>query len=235
MSTTLLRIDHPLPAGRVAPQALLPFMRAVVDAAVDATVAQATSEGRRVSCRKGCAGCCKAQPVPVAPTEALAIAALVEAQPAPRRRALRERFADRERRLAEAGLRETFLREKPLADPAAAREAARAYHALGLACPFLDAHDACSIHAQRPFACRLYLVASPPALCRDPLALPVQVLPMPVRPISALLHATAPVDGPAPQTLPLTLALAWAARQGHAPAHRVEARPAVERWLAAMT
>jgi Fe-S-cluster containining protein len=229
-----LRIAHPLPAGRVVADALLPFMHAVVEAAVDATAAQAATEGQHVSCRKGCAACCKAQPVPVTPPEAMAIARRVASQPGPRRRVLRERFADRERRLAAAGLRDTFLRETPVADPVAARAAAKAYHRLGLACPFLE-DDACSIHAERPFSCRLYLVSSPPARCADPLAQPVAVLPMPLRPASALLRATEPVFGRPQLTVPLTLALAYAERHADELERRADARQTVERWLAAMT
>lgn len=233
--STELQIAHPLPEGRVAPDALLPFMHAVVDAAIDATVAQAASDGQQVSCAKGCAACCKAQPVPVTPPEAMAIARLVAAQPAPRRRALRERFADRERRLAAAGLRETLLRETPIADPTAARATAKAYHRLGLACPFLDEHDACSIHPQRPFSCRLYLVSSPPARCADPLTQPVAVLHMPLRPASALLRATETVFGRPQLTVPLTLALAYAKRHAYELERRADAQPTVERWLGAMT
>lgn len=229
-----LRITHPMPEGRVAPHALLPFMHAVVEAAIDATVAQAASEGQQVSCAKGCAACCKAQPVPVTPPEAMAIARLVAAQPAARRRALQERFADRERRLAAAGLRETFLRETPIADPAAARAAAKAYHRLGLACPFLE-DEACSIHPERPFSCRMYLVSSPASRCSDPLTQPVAVLRMPLRPASALLRATEPVTGRPQLTVPLTLALAYAGRHADELERRADARQTVERWLGAMT
>lgn len=223
-----------MPEGRVAPDALLPFMHAVVEAAIDATVAQAAADGQRVSCTKGCAACCKAQPVPVTPPEAMAIARRVAAQPAPRRRVLRERFADRERRLAAAGLRETFLRETPIADPAAARAAATAYHRLGLACPFLE-DDACAIHAERPMACRLYLVSSSPARCSDPLTQPVAVLRMPLRPASALLRATEPVFGRPQLTLPLVLALTYAGRHADELERRADARTTIERWLGAMT
>lgn len=232
--STELQITHPLPEGRVAPHALLPFLHAVVDAAIDATVAQAAAEGQQVRCSKGCAACCKAQPVPVTPPEAMAIARLVAAQPAARRRVLHERFADRERRLAAAGLRETFLRETPIADPAAARAAAKAYHRLGLACPFLE-DDACSIHPERPLSCRLYLVSSPPERCADPLTQPVAVLRMPLRPASALLRATDPVVGRPQLTVPLALALAYARRHADELERRADARETVERWLDAMT
>lgn len=230
---TTLHITHPLPAGRVTPAALLPFMQAVVDAAVDAAAAHAEAQGGRVSCSKGCAACCKAQPVPVTPTEAGAIARLVQDQPPARRAALQARFAEAERRLAEAGLRETFLRETPLADAAAARSAAVAYHRLGLACPFLE-DEACSIHPQRPLACRLYLVSSPPARCADPLHQPVEVVPMPLRPLSALARAVEPVAGQPQPTVPLTLALAAARRHGATLDRTDDAQALAGRWLEAM-
>ena len=83
----------------------------------------------------------------------------------------RARFADREQRLRDAGLADAFLQRVDALGADAARALAHATcFKLGLACPFLD-EDACSIHPQRPFVCRQYLVTSDPALCADPFAL----------------------------------------------------------------
>lgn len=199
-------VRAPHPAGGQPAQALLPLMRAVVDAVVEARVADSAAAGRPVRCSKGCSACCRAQPVPVTPTEARSLAALVRRQPAPRRRVLEERFADRARSLREAGLHGVFARTEPLPDAWAAAAAARAYQALGLVCPFLE-DDACSIHAERPFVCRQYLVTSDPARCADPPPRPVVVLPVPLRPAAALLQATRGDGAQTAQTVPLVLAL----------------------------
>ena len=57
------------------------------------------------------------------------------------------------------------------------RENMPRYLGLELACPFLE-DDACSIYAERPSACREYLVSSPKELCARPLTEPVQAVPI---------------------------------------------------------
>jgi len=46
-------------------------------------------------------------------------------------------------------------------------EFGRSWFALGIACPFL-VDERCSIHPQRPLACREYVVNSPPDACATP-------------------------------------------------------------------
>jgi Fe-S-cluster containining protein len=224
-------VRAPLPAGPQPAEALLPLMRAVVDAVVEDRAARSALAGQPVRCAKGCSACCRAQPVPVTPPEARALAALVQRQPAPRRAALQARFADRTRRLREAGLHGVFSRAEPLPDPAAAAAAAQAYQRLGLVCPFLE-DDACSIHTERPFVCRQYLVTSDPARCADPPPGAVAVLPMPLRPAAALLQATRADGAAAALTVPLVLALEHAAAHPAAAAHEPQALLAS--WLGAL-
>lgn len=82
-----------------------------------------------------------------------------------------------------------FPRETPLESAEQARHAVEQYVKLQLACPFLE-DDARSIHPQRPFVCRQYLVTSDPALCDDPLHNDVEVVPMPMQPAHAMLSTT---------------------------------------------
>lgn len=224
-------VRAPLPQGPQPAEALLPLMRAVVDAVVDDRVARSAAAGQPVRCTKGCSACCRSQPVPITPPEARAIAALVERQSTPRRAVLRARFADRVERLRAAGLLGVFSRAEPLADAAAAAVAARAYQRLGLVCPFLD-DDACSIHADRPFVCREYLVTSDPAACAEAPPRTVAVLPLPLRPAVALLQATHGGDRAQSLTVPLVLALDHVARQA-APAPR-ETTAVLADWLGAL-
>lgn len=201
------------PVGRRRLDELLPGLRALDDQLVDAVVADEAAAGRQISCAKGCAACCKAQPVPVTPPEALALARLVARLPQPRRAEVEAAFRAAEERLRAAGLIEAYLdRSQPLASDAA-REIARRYFDLRIACPFL-LEDACSIYAERPFVCRQYLVTSDPALCEDPLSRRVDQTPTPARFAVAMVR-TAERRLRSPQhSVPLVLALAYVAARG---------------------
>ena len=166
LSVGTLSIAAPVtvPAREVRAEAVLPSLQGLVDRVVEAAEAQVRQAGAAISCRKGCGACCR-QLVPVSTTEARAIAALVAGQPPARRTRLRARFADVGRRLRDAGLAPVLL------DPARRedrpdRALSVAYFGLGLACPFLE-DEACSIHRDRPLACREYLVTSPAENCRN--------------------------------------------------------------------
>jgi Fe-S-cluster containining protein len=203
-----LETEIEAPVGRRRLDELLPGLRALDDRLVDAVVAEVEAGGERVSCAKGCAACCKAQPVPVTPPEAYALARLVARLPEPRRTAVRAAFAAAVERLAAAGLLDSYLDR---AEPVSAEEArvvTRRYVDLRITCPFL-VDDACSIYAERPFVCRQYLVTSDPALCVDPLANPVRPTPTPARFAVAMLRLGARrLDAPQ-HSLPLVLALAY--------------------------
>jgi Fe-S-cluster containining protein len=226
-------VEHAAPEGRARVDELLPFLYAVDNAVIGAAVANVEAEGKTVSCCKGCSACCRAQPVPVTPPEAFAIARLVDAMPEPRRTEVRERFADRVAKLKAAGLFDLFLRIVPISDKQQARDAATAYFRLGLVCPFLE-DDACSIHPDRPFVCRQYLVTSPAALCSDPLTNPVEVVPIPVGPAGALLRATEPGAGRPQLTVPLVLALEYAGRHRDELERTTDADTMLRAWLAAL-
>jgi maleate cis-trans isomerase/Fe-S-cluster containining protein len=162
-----------------------------------------------VSCSKGCAACCRAQPVPVTPPEAYALLRLVENLPEPRRADVRARFADRANRLRNAGLADRFLTIDGTGDVKELRDAAQRYFRLGLACPFLE-DGACSIYEDRPFVCREYLVTSPPEHCNDPFATPVEGIRMPVAGEGAMLRTAAKFLEKPQSTVALTLALEYA-------------------------
>lgn len=229
-----LRVTAPQPAPRGRLDELLSAMHAVDNAAIDHAVRKAERAGAQVTCAKGCSACCRAQPVPVTPPEAHALLLLVEAQPSPRREAIEARFADRVAHLRTAGLADAFLHRDPALSTEAARQMARDYFALGLACPFLE-DDACSIHPSRPFVCRQYLVTSDPALCADPFANPVDVVPMPLHAATAMLAAASQVM-PKPQyTLPLVLALEYAREHREMLRQQVDAEPVFRHWLGALT
>ena len=229
-----LKVSHPAPGGRARLDQLLPFMYAVDNAVIDMGIGRERTQGRSITCRKGCDACCRAQPVPVTPAETLAIAQRVQAMPAARQAKVRARFADGVARLRQAGLYDTQLRVEPTTSPQQALAVTATYFSLGLACPFLE-DGACSIHADRPFVCRQYLVTSPATLCADPLNAPVAVVPMPLRPVGAMLQVATTVTGRPQLTVPLMLALDYAEQHADELQRTADARQTLGAWLAHLT
>jgi Fe-S-cluster containining protein len=204
--------EVPTPAGTVRLDAVLPLLRQLDDQVVDVAVRRAEAErGEAVSCCKGCSACCRAQPVPVTPAEAYALARLVDDLPEPYRTAVRDRFADNTRRLEAAGLKDLYLERSRSLTADQARDVARRYFALGLVCPFLE-DDACGIYPDRPFVCRQYLVTSPAELCVDPFANPVRPVPTLLGFAHAALATAEKFLGPPWYTVPLALSLEFAER-----------------------
>lgn len=228
-----LSVSSPQPPSHGRLDQLLPAQYAIDNAAIGHAVRKVNATGAAVSCAKGCSACCRAQPVPVTPPEAFALLKLVEAMPSAQRTEVEARFEDHARRLAHAGLASAFLERDPEMTPDDARAVASAYFELGLVCPFLE-DDACSIHPQRPFVCRQYLVTSAPALCADPFSNPVDVIPMPLHAASAMLTVTQATLGDQQHTVPLTLALDYARRNRDLLSRQFNAEPLLRAWLQAL-
>jgi Fe-S-cluster containining protein len=156
-----------VPAGPTRPLRLLPLFQALTDSLVDFAARRVETQGENISCRKGCGACCR-QLVPLSETEVLHLRDLIEGLPQPRRAQILARFADARRRLREAGLLEKLERPDAFED-GELRPVGLAYFRLGIACPFLE-EESCSIHPDRPLACREYLVTSAAQHCARPSA-----------------------------------------------------------------
>jgi Fe-S-cluster containining protein len=77
-----------------------------------------------------------------------------------------------------------------------------------VACPFLE-DESCSIHPDRPIACREYLVTSPAENCARPSAETVRMVPLAGTASNAIAHLGE--EPPARvRWVPLVLALEWA-------------------------
>jgi Fe-S-cluster containining protein len=162
-------------------------------------------EGRAISCCKGCGVCCR-QLVPLSAPEAWMIADVVASMPEARRRIVYERFVAAARRLEENGFRERLM--QPRETDEELMKMGSDYFMLGIACPFLE-DESCSIYADRPIACREYLVCSPAENCRDPMPGNIEGIQVPAQvshALAALGHSTAP----ARPWVPFILALEWA-------------------------
>lgn len=204
-----LRTSVTVPKGPTAVRDLLPLAQSFADAVVDAAAKTEEDQGKKISCKKGCGACCR-QMVPIAETEARQIRDLVASLPEPRRSDVRARFADARDRLEKAGLLAQLLGPDDLAAAEENHTFGMKYFAQGIACPFLE-DESCSIHNDRPIACREYLVTSPAENCSRPTAETVQLVKLPLKIWPAIAH----FDKVAPSAqsirwVPLVLAPEWA-------------------------
>jgi Fe-S-cluster containining protein len=168
------------------------------------------------TCSAGCSACCRTQLVPISVVEAVHLARWVDALPAAAQKAVRARFADAVRRLERAGLLDAraprgraAMTTYEVDGESSWDTLSRRYRELAIACPFLE-RDRCSVYEDRPFVCREYLATSPPAQCAVPDG-DVTTLPRPVRMGDALAGAATALGGVEPGSIPLVLALEWAA------------------------
>jgi Fe-S-cluster containining protein len=197
-----------VPRGPTRPRQLLPLVQSLADAMVASTVQGVEARGEQISCKAGCGACCR-QLVPISEVEARRIRDVVEQLPEPRRSQVHARFVDARRRLEASGVLEQLLLRagwgaddrQPVGD---------AYFRLGIPCPFLE-NESCSIYAERPIACREYLVTSPADNCARPSAETVRCVKMPLE-VWASLARLDPVP-PGTRSIrwvPLILAPEWA-------------------------
>lgn len=201
-----IRFEITVPTAPTRLRDLLPIFQGLTDAVVAIGARDVEREGRGVSCRKGCGACCR-QPVPISESEAHALRELVDGLPEPRRSEVRARFEGARARLAEAGLFEPFKHPVPMA--ATQKQAlALAYFRLGIPCPFLE-DESCSIHGDRPVACREYLVSSPAVHCAAPTPETIAVVSLPAKVSSVLRAMDRPATADRLGWLALAAALDW--------------------------
>ena len=203
-----------VPTGRVSPRILLPQVQQFTNQLVGLGKARVAERGETVSCRAGCAACCR-HLVPLSETEARHIRDLVEAMPEPRQRIVKDRFADAIRQLRDAGLLELLRNPTTVPDTT---ELGMRYFRLGIPCPFLEDEN-CSIYLDRPLECREYLVTSPAENCLTPSPETIRHMPTP----GWVMTSFASLDGPPPtgmtvRWVPLVLALEWADAHPEPPA-----------------
>ena len=203
-----IRLEMVVPAGPTPLAKLLPPLRdGIADAVVEFSVENARAEGLTVSCKKGCGACCR-HLVPIAQIEARRLRDLVEEMPEPRRSTIRARFENARRRLEGSNLLEKLREPGSLRDGEVIPFGMDYFHQR-IACPFLE-DESCSIYAERPLACREYLVVTPAEHCAEPTA-------ELVRCVKLVLHVARMVRGfnadrsvRAAPWVPLILALEWA-------------------------
>jgi Fe-S-cluster containining protein len=200
------RTQLQVPQGPLRLRDLVPLAQRVAQLDVDAALAREKKERREVSCRRGCAACCR-HVVPVSAPEAFRLAEHVIALDEKRRDRVLGRIDAVESAIQAAGLLSEL---EALADDThddRGSIAAR-YFDHQIACPFLH-EESCGVYAERPLVCRHYLVTTPASWCSSPTLHQIRTVPM-RRPLSgALSKAAAALTGEPPEMIPLPIAMRW--------------------------
>jgi hypothetical protein len=157
--------------------------------------------------------------VPVSPPEAWMLAEDLAARPEQESSRILERF-----QAAQQAVRLSDLAGKPLLSNA------MEYFHLSIPCPFLE-EEACTIHPQRPAACRDYLGTSSAWRCADPGLNTIDFVGLPVRMSECLSRVAARLLGEAPQMIPLIYALDWAEANREAGRLEWDSRTAIQMLL----
>ena len=164
-----LELNLSVPLKPVKPTRMLPVLQNITNKFVQIGVEALVGENESISCQAGCGACCS-QPVPLAEFEAYQITELVENLPEPRRTAIKQKFADACDQLEKI---DWFNRMENAFKSTSSKDETRKlgleYFQENIPCPFLE-DQSCSIHPQRPLACREYLVTSPAENCKNPTA-----------------------------------------------------------------
>ena len=205
-------------AGRV--RDMLAMASEISRTATEIAVQAAEASGAQVTCKPGCAACCR-QLVPISGLEARQVAEVVEALPPKRRREVRRRFAEAVARMEEVGLLDareargrSALRGTPLPGESSWDNVSRRYFAAQIACPLLEG-ERCGVYADRPMICREYHVVTPSDWCAEHSGR-AQAVERPVRMSEALAEAGNAIAGTEFASVPLPLALEWAEVHGAA-------------------
>jgi Fe-S-cluster containining protein len=202
-----------VPTGFVPVTAIVPLMRRLGEEAQALEIARSLESGNTISCKKGCAACCRMM-VPLAAPEAFALREHILSLPAERQQRVAIRLAQTKSLLLSHGLWHRLLEMGETTQPPddeALEPVNRDYYALRTPCPFLE-DEVCSIYDERPAACRELLVTSPAEWCQDLVKNPVEQIPVPVRIGPALGLLWGELTKAPARLIPLPIALDWAER-----------------------
>jgi len=205
-----LDLQMTVPAKPVKPQRMLPVFGQITNSFVGLSEQAVENAGGKISCRKGCAACCR-QAIPLAEIEAYRIAEMVEELPEPRRTEIKNRFDAAWRHFSEIAWFERLDNCITLSPPEREKVVLEYFYE-NIACPFLE-NECCSIHEARPLACREYLVTSPAENCSQLSAEKVRMVEHPVKTSDTVRKITNSRNlNQSVNFVPLVLALEWANR-----------------------
>jgi Fe-S-cluster containining protein len=198
-----VQLQMEVPTGPTRPIDLMPLFESLTDTFVRIGLEKIESEGASISCKKGCGACCR-QLVPVSQLEIEHLKRVVSELPEPRRIEILRRFAQALQQLDRTGLL-SHLRAPDRVRAEEVQQLGIAYFEQAIPCPFLE-DESCSIHQDRPLACREYLVTSPAVNCAKPTADTIRMVKIPAKVSRAVRH----IDATAYSSwIPMILALEW--------------------------
>ena len=190
---------------------IVPPMRSLGERAQQFEVESTKKANRGVSCKDGCAACCRMM-IPLSPPEAFELLDAVNDLPASHRERVLSRINNIQSKLRESKLGDALEHLAYSSQQFTDEELEplnRAYYSLRLPCVFLE-HESCSIYEHRPAACRELLVTSPAELCQDMIRNPIDALSIPLRISTTLAKLWANLMGGPIRLIPLPLAFDWA-------------------------
>lgn len=199
-----LRMQMTVPKNPVKLGRMLPIFQMMTNSVVEISETGIKSLGKEVSCKKGCGACCR-QPVPISETEAMAIVEVVENMEEPRKTEIKRRFSQAVKHFQEKGWLEKL--ESCKKNPSELQHVVMEYFWENIPCPFLE-DESCSIHPNRPLACREYIVTSPASNCANPSADNIERVEILFKP-SKVLMAIEPKNYNRLPFVPLIYALEW--------------------------
>lgn len=205
-----VEMEMSLPAAPVKARRMLPVIQTMSDSFVKVGEDNVTSQGKTISCKKGCGACCR-QLVPVSEMEAHHIADLVENLPEPRQAEVKKKFDDAVMHFKKNGWLDR-LNSLPSMNHEERLDLSTDFFQEDVSCPLLE-DGACSIHKDRPLICREYLVTTPAENCSDPVNNAIETVSYLTTFSTPLLElGKNPELESNPPFLPLMLSLIWAQR-----------------------
>lgn len=209
---------------------ILPVARAAADAVGEVVNREVQRSGEKVTCRKGCSGCCSYL-VPLSVPGVFRLREEVFAMEAGQRESALRWSATAGQaileRLPDDGVSESLSEAN---SETVGRAISQWYAEFGLVCPFLK-QDVCTCYDLRPIACREHLVTSPAAWCAGGAEADPEVAVMPVSVLEVLADWAAEMEGMEMESIMLPFALAWAEDNIERRERTWPARDMVERFL----
>jgi Fe-S-cluster containining protein len=180
---------------------LVPLAQALCDHMMSETMDRCHMMGTQISCGKGCSACCSYL-VPLSIPEVIHLYEEIESLPVDQSSEFWRNS------LSVAGnLLEDVSLERPNGD-SSVENVGEWYSEKQVSCPLLK-NDVCTIYAQRPLACREYLVKTPPQRCHPKYVEQVEKVRLPLSVLESLGQTVAELEGTAVEAIMLPLILPW--------------------------
>jgi len=204
-----IKAEIPVKTEPITQLEFLEVLHPLTDLFVNFSAEKSVNEGKIISCQMGCGACCR-QLVPIAESEAYLLYELISILPKKSQNQLRQRFENAIDLLDQAELLDLLEDINELSSEEL-RDLGNKYFSLGIACPFLI-NESCSIHHNRPMACREYLVTSPSINCNNPQPGTIDVVPLAATISVAAAQLDEPLHSNYVRQVPLIFSL-WLAEE----------------------